>query len=141
MSNTKVRILEHRVKFFDGRPDELTDCSSEEMYKSWLQGKTASSVVVQNTSQQEYIKFKVEGGPVKGLTRTNKTAKFGIPMRTDHDLIGDFTPGIHTHVFPKQNIENIPAARAKWVLTTTYHDKSGKEFCRRESTFQIIAPR
>lgn len=137
---TSVRILEHRVKFFDGRADEVNDCTDEAKYKEWLKGKGAAGVVVQGTSQQETLKFRVEGAPVKGLTRTNKTSKFFITVSTESVVLGDFDVGVHEFTFPKQDIEDIPMARAKWTLETTYHDASGKKFAKRDSSFEIVAP-
>lgn len=138
---TSVRILEHRVKFFDGRKEEVNDCRDEDKYKDWLKGKGAAGIVIQNTSQQETIVFKVEGAPVKGLTRTNKTSKFFITLSTEDHVLGDFDVGEHEYTFPQQDIEDILAARAKWTLETTYHDAAGKKFCKRDSTFEIVAPR
>eukprot|EP00009_Paramoeba_aestuarina_P003687 CAMPEP_0201512782 /NCGR_PEP_ID=MMETSP0161_2-20130828/4968_1 /ASSEMBLY_ACC=CAM_ASM_000251 /TAXON_ID=180227 /ORGANISM="Neoparamoeba aestuarina, Strain SoJaBio B1-5/56/2" /LENGTH=141 /DNA_ID=CAMNT_0047908759 /DNA_START=83 /DNA_END=508 /DNA_ORIENTATION=+ len=140
MAKPSVRILEHRVKFFDNRPDEVNDCRNDDTYKKWLKGKTAAATVVQGTSQQESITFKVEGADVKGLTRTNKTSKFYVPVNTESVKLGDFAVGEHTHTFDKQEIENIAAARANWSLTTTFHDESGNEFCKRESSFKIVGP-
>jgi hypothetical protein len=130
-----------RVKFFDNRAEEVTDCRDEETYKKWLKGKTAAATVVQGTSQQESITFRVEGAPVKGLTRTNKTSKFYVTVNTESVVLGDFDVGEHTHTFPKQDIEVIAAARANWTLVTTYHDAAGKEFCVRESSFKIVGPK
>jgi hypothetical protein len=138
---TSVRILEHRVKFFDGRPDEVNDCREESKYKDWLKGKGAAGVVVQGTSQQESIIFRVDGAPVKGLARTNKTSKFYITVSTETVVIGDFDVGEHEYTFAKQDIEDIVAARAKWSLVTTFHDANNKQFCKRESSFEIVGPK
>ena len=137
---TTVRILEHRVKFFDSRPEEVNNVRDEKAYKNWCAGKGAAGVVVQATSQQETIVFKVEGAPVKGFTRTNKTSKFFVTVSTEDVVIGDFDVGEHEYTFAKQDIEDIAVARAKWSLETTFH-AGGKTFCKRSSTFEIVAPR
>mmetsp|Transcript_3978 Transcript_3978/g.11073 ORF Transcript_3978/g.11073 Transcript_3978/m.11073 type:complete len:143 (+) Transcript_3978:138-566(+) len=141
MATPSVRILEHRVKFFDDRPEEVNDCRTDDNLKKWLKGKGAAAVVVQGTSQQESITFKVEGAPVKGLTRTNKTSKFYVTVSTESIVMGDFEVGEHTHTFDKQDIEVLAAARANWSLVTTFHDADGKEFAKRESSFKIVAPK
>jgi hypothetical protein len=135
------RILEHRIKFFDGRPDEVYNCSNETSYKNWLNGIGASAVVVQGTTQQETIKFEVTGGSIRGLMRTNKTTKYGIPMKTDTVGLGDFKPGIYSHTFDKQTVDIISMAVGDWNLTTTIHDGTGRPYCTRKLSFKIVGPR
>jgi hypothetical protein len=140
MAAGSVRLLEHRVKFFDGREDEVNCLVNEDDYKKWLKGKTAAAVVKQGTSQQESIKFKVEGAAVKGFQRTNKTSKFMVTVDTSTVVLGDFDVGEHSFTFDKQDIEGGVAARAKWSLETTFADAAGKVFAKRESQFQIVGP-
>eukprot|EP01126_Amoeba_proteus_P022072 TRINITY_DN223_c0_g1_i10.p1 TRINITY_DN223_c0_g1~~TRINITY_DN223_c0_g1_i10.p1 ORF type:complete len:143 (-),score=18.32 TRINITY_DN223_c0_g1_i10:64-492(-) len=138
---TSVRIIQHRVLFFDGRPEEVNDCSTDTGLKNWLKGKGAASIVVQGTSQQEFLRFRVEGAPVKGFTRTNKTTKFYIPVSVESHVLGDFDVGEHEYAFPKQDIEDMPLARARFSLESTFHDADGKKFHVRESSFELVAPR
>ena len=135
------RILEHRIRFFDGRPDEVHDCTNDSSYNKWLNGVGASSIIVQGTTQQETIKFEVTGGPIQGLMRTHKTTKYGIPMKTDTVGLGNFKPGIYTHTFNKQTIDTIPMAIGDWNLVTTFHDGTGRPYCTRKSSFKIVGPR
>lgn len=135
------RILEHRVRFFDGRPDEVNDCSTDLGYKNWLNGVGASNTVIQGTTQQETIKFEITGGPIHGLMRTNKTSKFGIPMKSDTTGLGNFNTGIHTYTFNKQTVDKNPMAIGDWTLVTDFHDATGRPYCSRHSSFKIVAPR
>mmetsp|Transcript_32033 Transcript_32033/g.43880 ORF Transcript_32033/g.43880 Transcript_32033/m.43880 type:complete len:142 (-) Transcript_32033:52-477(-) len=140
MASTSVRLLEHRVKFFDGREDEVNDLVKEDDYKKWLKGKGAAAEVRQGTSQQESLRFKVEGAAVKGFQRTNKTSKFMVTVDTSTVVLGDFDVGEHTFTFDKQDIEGGVAARANWTLNTTFADAGGKVYAKRDSTFKIVGP-
>lgn len=135
------RILEHRIKFFDNRSAEITNCSSDEIYHKWLRGETSAPIIYQGTAQQESIKFQVSGGTIRGLIRTNKTTKFGIPMNSESVGLGDYSPGIYTFEFKKQPIDDIPMARGQWTLVTTFHDTTSREYLRRQINFQIVGPK
>eukprot|EP01084_Bolivina_argentea_P162249 282384_1 len=140
MASTSIRLLEHRVKFFDGRDTEVNDLSDDGKLKNWLKGKGAAAIVKQGTSQQESLKFKVEGADVKGLQRTNKTSKFMVTVDTTTVVMGDFPVGENTFEFEKQDIEGGVAARANWSLQTVFADAAGKTYAKRDSSFQIVGP-
>jgi hypothetical protein len=133
-----LRILEYRVKFFDGRPDEITDCSDDKIYQKWLRGETAASIVKQGTAQQEILKFEVTKEPIKNLIRISKTTKFGLSMRTENESMGYFAPGKHTFVFKKRDIERHPQAAGDWTLVTLFQDTTGREYLSRKTAFKVV---